>query len=120
MFSVLGNCQKLQEQRESENGVFSTVDEIRGTGLSLNTCASIAVSPALPVSAITYLAPVKSVEPWKDTGKVVLHFAEPAKPTRPIPLVKGGRVRALQNLRYTTRDRLLKAKTLDELFSAPH
>jgi len=77
----------------------------------------IAAYQVAPVSAITYLAPVKSIEPWKDTGKVVLHFAEPAKPIGPIPLVKGGRVRALQNLRYTTHERLLKAKTLDELFS---
>ena len=30
-------------------------------------------------------------------------------------LVKeGGRVKALQNLRYTTHERLMKAKTLDE------
>ncbi len=77
----------------------------------------IAAYQVAPVSAITYFAPVKSIEPWKDTGKVVLYFAEPAKPIGPIPLVKGGRVRAPQSLRYTTRERLLKAKNLDELFS---
>jgi hypothetical protein len=27
-----------------------------------------------PVSAITHIAPVRSIEPWKDTGKVVLTF----------------------------------------------
>jgi hypothetical protein len=78
----------------------------------------IAVYQVDPVSAITYVAPVKSIEPWKDSGKVVLYFTEPAKPIGPIPLVKGGKVKALQNLRYTTHERLIKAKTLDEVFSA--
>lgn len=77
----------------------------------------IAVYQVAPVSAVTYVAPVKSIEPWKDSGKVVLHFSEPAKPIGPLPLVKGGRVRALQNLRYTTHERLMKAKTLDEVFA---
>jgi hypothetical protein len=77
----------------------------------------IAAYQVAPVSAITHFAPVKTIEPWKDTGKVVLYFAEPAQPIGPIPLVKGGRVRALQGLRYTTRERLLKAKNLDGVFA---
>ena len=79
----------------------------------------IAAYQVAPVSAITYLAPVRSIEPWKDSGKVVLYFAEPAKPIGPLNLVKGGKVRALQNLRYTTRDRLLAAKNLDDVFATP-
>jgi len=77
----------------------------------------IAAYQVAPVSAITHFAPVKSIEPWKDSDKVIVHFAEPARSIGPIPLVKNGRVRPLQNLRYTTRERLLKAKDLDELFS---
>lgn len=69
-----------------------------------------------PLSAITHIAPVKSIEPWKDTGRVVLNFAEPAREVGPIALVKGGRVRALQSLRYTTRERLEQAKTLDDVW----
>ncbi len=69
-----------------------------------------------PVSAITHLAPVKAIEPWKDSGKVVVEFAEPAREIGPINLVKGGRVKALQNLRYTTRERLLAANTLDDVW----
>lgn len=76
----------------------------------------IAAYQIAPVSAITYIAPVKSIEPWKDTGKVVLNFSEPATPIGPIPLRKGGHVRQLQSLRYTTRERLLNAKNLDEVF----
>ena len=69
-----------------------------------------------PVSAITHLAPVQSIEPYKDSDKVVVNFAEPARQIGPIPLVKNGLVRPLQGLRYTNRARLEKARTLDELW----
>lgn len=75
----------------------------------------IAAYQVAPVSAITHIAPVKSIEPWKDTGKVVVNFSEPAREITPIEY-KGGRVKAPQNLRYTTRDRLLSAKTLDDVW----
>jgi hypothetical protein len=65
---------------------------------------------------ITHIAPVKSIEPWKDTGKFVVNFAEPAREIGPIELVKGGRVKPLYNLRYTTRGRLESAKTLDDVW----
>jgi hypothetical protein len=69
-----------------------------------------------PVQAVTHFARVKSIEPWEDSGKFVLNFEEPAQPIGPIPLVKGGRVKAPQSIRYTTYESLLKAKNLDELF----
>jgi hypothetical protein len=78
----------------------------------------VAAYQVAPISAITSLAPVKSIEPWKDTAKYVLRFSEPARPIGPIPLVKGGQVKAPQSIRYTTRERLLKAKNLDEVFAA--
>jgi hypothetical protein len=76
----------------------------------------IAVYRVQPVSAITHIAPVRSIEPWKDTGKFVVNFSEPAKEIGPIPLVKAGRVKALFNLRYSTRDKLMAAKTLEDLW----
>jgi hypothetical protein len=77
----------------------------------------IAAYQVAPVSAITHWALVKNIEPWQDTGKFVVNFAEPAKEIGPIPLVpKSRRVKALQNARYTSFDRLQKAKTLDEVF----
>jgi hypothetical protein len=76
----------------------------------------IALYQVAPVSAITHVAPVKSIEPWKDTGKYVLNFSSPAQEIGPIPLVKGGRVKPLYNLRYTTRARLDTAKSLDEIW----
>jgi len=76
----------------------------------------IAVYQVAPVSAITHMASVKSIEPWKDTGKYVVNFSAPAEPIGPIPLVKNGRIKPLQNLRYTTRARLEAAKTLDDIW----
>jgi hypothetical protein len=78
----------------------------------------IAVYQVAPISAVTHVAPVKSIEPWKDTAKFVLNFSEPAHPIGPLALVKGGRVKAPQSIRYTTYDRLMKAKNLDDVFSA--
>ena len=76
----------------------------------------IAVYRVAPISAITHLAPVRSIEPWKDTDKFVLNFAEPAKEIGPIPLVKLSRVKALYNLRYTNRQTIVQAKTLDDVW----
>ncbi len=78
----------------------------------------IAVYQVAPVQAITHIASVKSIEPWENSGKFVLNFSEPAQPIGPITLVKGGRVKAPQSIRYTTRERLLKARNLDEVFVA--
>ena len=77
---------------------------------------NIALYQVAPVSAITHIAEVRSIEPWKETGKYVVNFAAPAKPIGPIPLVKAGRVRALQNLRYTTRAKVEQARTLDDIW----
>lgn len=76
----------------------------------------IAAYRVTPTSAITHVAPVASIEPWNESGKFVLNFAEPAREIGPIALVKGGRVKPLYNLRYTTLSRLENAKTLDDVW----
>ena len=76
----------------------------------------IAAYQVAPIMAITHIAPVKSVEPWKDSGKYVVNFSEPAQAIGPIPLVKGGRVKAPQAPRYASRQRLLTAKNLDDIW----
>ena len=90
--------------------------EIRLHGTMRPQIKYIAAYQVAPKSAITHVAPVKSIEPWKDTRKYVVNFAEPAKEIGPIALRKRGRVKALQNLRYTTRERLERAKTLDDVW----
>ncbi len=76
----------------------------------------IAAYRVAPLSAITHIAPVRSIEPWRDTDKFVLNFSEPAKEIGPIPLVKGSKGKALQNLRYTNRQTIEQAKTLDDIW----
>lgn len=76
----------------------------------------VAVYRTAPVSAITHYAPIRSIEPWENTGKMVINFAEPAKEIGPLKLTKNGRVKHLQGLRYTKFDRLKSATSLDEAF----
>lgn len=76
----------------------------------------IAVYRAAPISGITHIAPVASIEPWQDSDKYIVHFAEPAQAIGPISLVPQGIIKAPQNIRYTSHDRLSSAKTLDEAF----
>jgi hypothetical protein len=76
----------------------------------------IALYQVAPVSAITHVAPVRSIEPWKESDRVVVNFAEPAEPISPIRWVRGGHVKTFQNLRYTTYARLTAAKTLDDIW----
>ena len=90
--------------------------EIRIHGTMRPQIRYIASYQVSPISAITHIAPVKSIEPWKDTKKFVVNFSEPARAIEPIRLVKSGRVKALQNLRYTTHSKLENAKTLDDVW----
>lgn len=76
----------------------------------------IAAYRVAPTSAITHVAPIRNIEVWKDSDKFVLNFSEPAREIGPITLVKGGNTKAPQNLRYTNKDTLLKAKTLDDVW----
>lgn len=78
----------------------------------------IAVYRKAPQSAITHVARVKNIERWKDTNKYVLNFVEPAKEIGPIKLVSkpNGTVKAPMAPRYTSYERLIKAKNLDEAF----
>ncbi len=90
--------------------------EIRMHGTMRPQIKYIAGYQVAPISAITHLAPVRSIEPWQGTDKFVVNFAEPAREIGPIRLVKGGRVKALQNLRYTNHERLESAQTLDDIW----
>jgi hypothetical protein len=76
----------------------------------------IAAYRVAPISAITHIAPVRDIEPYKDTNKYILYFAEPAKKIGPIKLKANGDVKAPQAPRYTSMERLLNAKTMDEAF----
>jgi hypothetical protein len=76
----------------------------------------IAAYQTKPLSAITHIAPVKIVEPYKDTNKYIVHFAESAQQISHISVKPNGKVKAPQASRYTSMDRIKQAKTLDDIF----
>jgi hypothetical protein len=76
----------------------------------------VAAYQVKPISAITYIAKVASIEPWGGDGKYALNFSEPAAPIGPIGLVKDGEVSAPQGIRYTSQQKLVSAKSLDDAF----
>jgi len=90
--------------------------QIRIHGSMIPKIKYVAAYRVAPVSAITHVAPVKSIEQWKDSNKYILHFSQPAKKISTIKLVAKGRVKPLYSSRYTSYERLKKAKTLDEAF----
>lgn len=76
----------------------------------------IAAYQVAPVSAITYYAEVASIEKWQDTNKYILHFKDAPKKITPIPLDKDKKGLAPQAPRYTSIERILKAKKLSQVF----
>jgi hypothetical protein len=76
----------------------------------------IAAYQVAPISAITHIAPVADIEPWKDTGKYRVDLAAKPSKIKPIPLVPKGKVKAPQAPRYASRKKLLAAKSLDQVF----
>jgi len=89
---------------------------IRIHGSMIPKIKYIAAYQVAPKSAITHIASVKSIEQWKDSNKYILQFLEPAKKIGPINLVPKGNVKAPQAPRYTSFERLKKAKNLDDAF----
>ncbi|CAM4483438.1 MAG: hypothetical protein LEGION0403_FIIPPAGN_02866 [Legionella sp.] len=76
----------------------------------------IAAYQVAPISAITHLATIKSIEPWGDNGKWVINFEDTAEEIELIPLKKDGKVKAPQAPRYAVKDKLLQAKTLEDIW----
>lgn len=76
----------------------------------------IAAYRVAPISAITHLAQVKEIKQWKDSNKYILYFTGRANEIEPIKLVPKGKVKALQNSRYTAIEKLKAAKTLEDTF----
>ncbi|PLS83932.1 MAG: hypothetical protein CYG60_20600 [Actinobacteria bacterium] len=107
-------------QEEGFNEVFLGENRWRAVRLHSSMIPKIkhvAAYQVAPVSAISYVAPVESIEPWQDSGKYVLNFSEPAtKLPQEIKLVPKGKVKAPQSLRYTSYERLMNAKTMEEVF----
>ena len=76
----------------------------------------IAAYRVAPVSSITHLAPVASIERWRDTTRYVVNFSEPAHEIRPVRFKPKGKIKGFQAPHYTSKARLENAQTLDDLF----
>ena len=75
----------------------------------------IAVYQVSPISAITHIAEIKSIEPYQDTNKYILHFIDKAQKVDPIKLGKD-KGKAPQSPRYSAMEVIRKAKTMDDVF----
>jgi len=88
---------------------------IRISGGKLKDIKYIAAYQTSPVSSVTHVAEVESIEAYGDDGKYKLNFASNAKEIEPIlfgNLTRG----SMQAPRYTSYSKLFSAKTLSDLF----
>lgn len=88
---------------------------IRVGGAMLDKIKYCAAYQSAPISQVTHVARVKLIEPYGDSGKYRLVFAEPAAAITPIPLADASPA-LMQGPRYTSYGKLSTAKKISELF----
>lgn len=88
---------------------------IRISGGKLNEIKYIAAYQTSPVSAITHYAEVDTIEAYGDGRKYKLYFKGEPIAITPIPF-GDAKTGSLQGPRYTSLEKMLKVKTVKELF----
>lgn len=89
---------------------------IRVSSSMIDRIKYIAGYQTTPISAITHYAEVSKIVKYKDTGKYIVYFKDSAKDIGPIKLTTGKSGTAPQAPRYTTYEKLIKAKKLEDIF----
>jgi len=105
-------------QEEGFNDVFlgeNCWHAIRIGGGKLREIKYIAAYQTNPISAVTHYAEVESIEPYGDGEKYQLNFKGPAIPMEPIQYGNAKRG-SMQSPRYTSFEKLKKARVLNDLF----
>jgi len=90
--------------------------EIRLSQKARENLKYLAIYEKAPIAHISHYAEIERIEPYKDTGKYILYLKN-KKTVKPIKLGKGKKGEAPQAPRYTTLEKLLKAKAISELWS---
>ena len=90
--------------------------EIRLSQQAREKLKYLAIYEKAPIAHISHYAEIERIEPYKDTGKYILYLKN-KKTIKPIKLSTGKKGEAPQAPRYTTLNKLLKAKTISELWS---
>lgn len=90
---------------------------IRISSSMLNRIKYIAAYQVAPVSAITHVAEVAKIEKYKDTNKYIVYFKDPAQEISHVLLDTKKKGTAPQAPRYTTYEKLTKAKVLSVIVS---
>lgn len=75
----------------------------------------LAIYEKAPIAHVSHYAEIDRIEPYKDTGKYILYL-ENKKTVKPIKLGTGKKGEAPQAPRYTALEKLLNAKTVNELW----
>jgi hypothetical protein len=76
----------------------------------------IAAYQVAPVAAITHTAEIQSIVPHGDNGKYRINFKAPATAIVPIPRPEVSDIN-MQSSRYALREKLLAAKSLDQVWA---
>jgi predicted DNA binding CopG/RHH family protein len=89
---------------------------IRISSSMLDRIKYIAAYQVAPISAITHVAEVAKIEKYEDTNKYKVYFKDPAIEINHVQLDTKKKWNAPQAPRYTSYEKLIKAKVLSEVF----
>lgn len=107
-------------QEEGFKAVFLGEHRWRAIRISFNKRQQIryvAAYQTKPIAAVTHYAPVATIEPYGEEGKYQLIFSGPPMEIGPIPFADAPSG-LMQGPRYTTLDKLRRAKKLTDLFGS--